>query len=180
MAEGKKQKDPRKYLRMSCPSCGAEQESIRVQCKQCGNDLHPDLDSEILATVRGNVQAFEEAYKEVKDPGKGNPYAPIDKAVNSLKRLYRHRDFPGMAEFIDHAGKLLLPYELKLMQRTLTANMVLLLMLVLFALLPLMAGWPPIIAGVMTLPVIGWGVIAFKAFRQYNAVKKKVNALDGE
>ena len=179
MAKGKKQKNLRKLLRMHCPSCGAEQESTRVQCKQCGHDLHPDLDSESLAKVNGEVKAYEEAYRDATDPKyKGNPYHPMDKAINSLKRLYRFRSFPGMADFIEAAGEQILPFQFQLMKRTLTANMVLLLILSLFALLPILAGWPLIIAGVMALPVVGWGVIAFKAYRQYAEVKRKVDALD--
>ncbi len=178
MAKAKKQDNLRKLLRTGCPKCAAEQDSTRVQCKVCGVDLHPDLDSETLAAVNGDVKAFEEAYKEVLEPGKGNPYHPLDRASNSLKRLYRNRSFPGMEAFLDAAGKLLLPHQLKLLQRTLVANMALLGILILFALLPIMAGWPLMIAGVMGLPVVGWGVIAFKAYRQYADVKKRVDALD--
>lgn len=177
MAKAKKQDNLRKLLRMHCPHCTAEQESIRVQCKQCGKDLHPEVDSEILAAVNGDIKAYEEAFKEAQDP-KGNPYHPIDKAINSLKRLYKHRSFPGIDKYVEAAGKQLLPFRLQLMKRTLTANMVLLMILAMFALLPIMIGWPLMIAGVMALPVIGWGVIAFKAYRQYADVKKQVDALD--
>jgi|GEM_PF-3051658 len=179
MAKDKKQKNARKFLRMNCPNCGASQDSSRVQCGSCNHDLHPDLDSETIAKVGGEVAAWEEAFKLVQDPGKANPYQPIDRAVAIMRRLSHHRDFPGMGDFLKEAGRQLLPYEVQLMKRTLNANLVLLGILLMFATLPLMIGWPPIVAGLMLLPVVGWGTITFKAFRQYSSAKKKLDALEG-
>lgn len=180
MAKEKKQKNLRKLLRARCPNCSADQDSTRVQCKVCGSDMHPDVDSETLASISGDVKAYEEAFKEVVEPGKGNPYNPIDRALGSLKRLHKNRSFPGMEAFLSAARDQLLPHQLNLLKRTVTANMALLGILMLFALLPILIGWPLMIAGVMALPVVGWGVIAFKAYRQYAEVKKRVDALDTE
>lgn len=179
MAKDKKQKNARKSLRMNCPQCGASQDSTRVQCGSCNKDLHPDLDSETLAKVGGDVAAWEEAFKMVQDPDKATPYQPIDQAVAIMKRLSHHRGFPGMAPFLKEAGLQLLPYEVALMKRTLNANLVLLGILIMFATLPLMIGWPLIIVGLMLLPVVGWGTITFKAYRQYSSAKSKLDALEG-
>ncbi len=178
MVKIKKQDNPRKLLRTWCPDCSAEQDSIRVKCKVCNTDLHPGVDSETLASIQTDVRAYEEAYKAVLEPNKGNPYHPLDRALSSLSSLYKNRSFPGMQAFLDGAGKQLLPHRLQLLKRTLVANVALLGILILFALLPVLIGWPLMISGVMALPVVGWGVIAFKAYRQYAEVKKKVDALD--
>lgn len=158
-----KQKNARKHLRVQCGNCGNTQDSLRVQCSSCKADLHPDVSSQDLARIKGDVEALEEALVAAENPG-ANPYGPVDTAYQQLKALDLHPDYPGLQAYLAAVRQKLLPFKIALLQRTLKANLVFLVVLTMFPIVPLLVGWPPLLSGLMTLPVLVWGGISVKAY----------------
>ena len=163
----KKQKSLRKHFLMHCSACNTQQSSLREQCSHCGAQLHADLEPEEVQETIEKVEAMEAAMKRVANPDKGNPYGPVDEGFKRLKSLQRHAGFPGMQNFLDDVRSRLLPFKVAILKRTFKANVVFLVILALFPVLPLALGWAPMVVGLLTLPVLAWGGITFKAWRDY-------------
>jgi Flp pilus assembly protein protease CpaA len=58
-------------------------------------------------------------------------------------------------------------------QMMLTMNVVICVLLFAFAILPLLAGWDPVITGLMLLPAIIWLAITWRMYREYKRRSKK-------
>lgn len=162
-----KQKSLRKHFLMHCSACKTQQSSLREQCTKCGERLHADLEPEEVKETVEKVEAMENAMKSVADPDKGNPYGPVDEAYKRLKSLKRHEGFPGMGNFLEEVRGRLLPFKVAILKRTFKANVVFLLVLAFFPILPLALGWPIMVTALLFLPVVAWGGITFKAWRDY-------------
>ena len=166
MAKGK-QKSLRKHFLMHCGACNTQQSALREECTKCGEGLHADLESEEVEYVVEKVGGMEKAMQAVANPDKGNPYGPVDDAYRRLKGLARFESFPGMKNFLEDVRSRLLPYKIAILKRTFKANIVFLIVLALFPLVPLLVGWPLLVSGLLFLPVLAWGGITFKAWRDY-------------
>lgn len=166
MAKGKT-KSLRKHFLLHCGACNTQQSALRAVCTHCGEALHPDLEPEELEAIVDKVGAMEAAMKVVGEPQKGNPYGPVDDAYKRLKALARYDGFPGMNAFAAEIRARLLPHKVAVLKRTFNANVVFLLVLALFPVLPIIVGWPFMVTGLLCLPVLVWGGITFKAWRDY-------------
>jgi len=168
MGRNKGKKKNRKLLEMRCPECNAVQDSLRTDCQKCGAELHPGVTPETMMMAHVEVEAVEEAIRQVKSPPKkGSPYGPMDTAYKCLKGLDTYHHIPGMEAYITAIRGELQPYKVALLKRTYNANLIFMVVLVLFPLVPLLMGWPIMITALMGLPVLAWGAIVLKARRDY-------------
>lgn len=161
---------------MRCPNCNAKQDSLGANCTECKAELHPEVKPEWLMAANVEVNATEEAMKIVRNPpAKGSPYAPLDTAYRCLKGLDAYLEFQGMEAYIAGIRAELLPHRVALLKRTYNANLVFMVVLVLFPLVPLLFGWPLMVTGLLGLPVIAWGFIVFKARRDYTRAQRDLD-----
>ncbi|MEM7040989.1 MAG: hypothetical protein AAF570_28755, partial [Bacteroidota bacterium] len=109
----------------------------------------------------------------------GNPYTRVDRCFKLIKILRAFDHIPGMHEFLSKHREKLIPYKVNVLRSTVKANFVFMGLLLVFPLVPLLVGWPPIIPLLMLLPTTVWGIVTFKARRDLikaEAELAKINA----
>ena len=166
-----KTENPRLLLRMACPQCKTKQDSLSDTCTNCKEPLHPDHPDAAVLQATIEVAAVEEALKQVHNPPQGSPYGPMDAAYSCLRGLSEFEHIPGMTAFIAANRQELAPYKVAILKRTLTANLYFMGLLLFFALVPLLFGWPLLIVGLMGLPVIAWTFILRKAYLDHQKAR---------
>lgn len=174
----KKPKNRRKLLRMNCPACGAGQNSLHPKCTSCGETLYTDADS--IGQVSDMVDTLEELLRFLETPTMraGSPYKPVDRSFGLLRDLRRYMAVPGMPDYLKTSRRTLLPFKVRLLRNQLKANVIFAVVLVAFPTLPLVLGWPPMIALLMLMPAAVWLVVTGKAWIDLNKAKKELNALE--
>jgi hypothetical protein len=172
-------KSRKKSFRVDCGSCHATQDSLRYACAQCKQRLYTNVEQDELEGVVANVAEMEAILSELEKPSpqKGNPYDPVDKAWSVYRGLRRFQFLPGMPAYLDGVLEALLPFKVKLLQRTVKANWMFLVVLVIFPIVAALFGLPMMIVGLLALPPFGWLWVALKAGNDLKKTKAKLTQI---
>ena len=175
----KSPKSRKKSFRVDCGSCHATQDSLRFACAQCKQRLYTNVDEAELDLVVANVAQMEAILVELEQPGprKGNPYEPVDKAWEFYRALRKFHFLPGMPAYLDNVLEALLPFKLKLLQRTVKANWMFLIVLVEFPIVAALFKMPLMIVGLLALPAVVWLMVALKAGNDLKKTKLKMDQI---
>lgn len=162
----KSPKSRTKLLRVQCGLCKATQDSLNSTCIACQQPLYTNMTAEELEALRSQVTSLEENldFLERGERPKNNPYTPYDGAKTAIQALQKASFIPGMKDYLAATRPLLLPHKVAILYATLKANIVFAFVLLAFALIPALLGWPPMVTGLMLLPALVWLGIIYKTY----------------
>jgi hypothetical protein len=171
-------KNRTKVLRVACGMCKATQDSLNAKCTQCGHPLYSNMDEPELQQIRAWVNAAEEGLQKIEneEKTKSNPYLHYDAVREALRELRAHAYLPGMTEYLAAARKVLLPYQVRLMENTTKANIVFCVVLTLFAAIPILLGWPSIVSTLMLMPALVWLGLTLRTVGKLKKTKAELKA----
>jgi hypothetical protein len=167
-------KNRKKAFRVHCPNCHASQDSLSFACVQCGKRLYSNMEADELQGVTDKVKVMEGLLDQMENPGKGNPYAPMDKAWETYRGLRSFTYLPGMPYYLDRVMEVLLPLKMRLLQRTVKANWVFLVVLGAFPLVTLAFGMHAMVTGFLALPALAWLLVTLRAARDLQKTKARL------
>ncbi|MFN8397417.1 MAG: hypothetical protein U0176_22530 [Bacteroidia bacterium] len=183
----KSPKNRKKYFRVHCANCHATVDSLLYTCPQCRNRLYTNMEEGELQLIEEKVAEMEEHLVALEGPppskqkpGESNPYQPLDQAWAVYRSLRTHSYLPGMTAYLDRVLEALLPFKLRLQERTLRANWVFLIILVAFPVLTLAIGMKPMIVGLLALPAIVWAIVTFRAARDLRLTKARLAQISSD
>lgn len=166
-----------KLLRVACPNCKAQQDSLNAVCAQCSNSLYSNLSAEELSGTRAKVEALEAVLERIEQgkTDRKDPYKDHDDARKLLKELKGRDYLPGMKDYLAAGRKIQLPFQIHLMGRTVRANIVFSFILLGFAALPFLFKWEFSVSGLMMLPALIWIGITVKAWLSLRKVVREAS-----
>jgi hypothetical protein len=146
--------------------CKSTQDSLNVSCSHCGNALYTNMEATELAHVKSQVQDLEDRLRKIElgEKGKANPYEHHDAARQLVKTLKGVAYLPGMPAYLAAVRQVMLPYQVRLLENTMRANLVFCAILAGFALLPMALGWPFSVTGLMLMPALVWVGVTLRAY----------------
>jgi hypothetical protein len=165
-----------KAFRVDCVNCHSTQDALRFACSACQQRLYTNMEEAELQAVGAQVAAMEQALAQVEapQPAKGSPYAPIDSAWAAYKALRGYTYIPGMVHYLDRVLEVLLPIKVRLLERTLKANWVFLVVLVAFPLVTLVFRMHWTMPIMLLLPAIVWLLVTLKARSELVRTRKRL------
>jgi hypothetical protein len=168
-----------KFLRVQCGLCQATQDSLNSRCIACQQPLYTNMSPEELEALRGQMTVLEDNldFLERGERPKGSPYSPYDTAKAALQALQKSSFIPGMQDYLAATRPLLLPHKVAILYSTLKANIIFAFVLLGFALIPALLGWPMMVTGLMLLPALAWLGIIYKT---YSSLKRARTELEGQ
>lgn len=162
----------RKLLKRNCPHCKSVQDLFADDCRQCGQSMLVEGESEIRDRIAALVDDVEASVDELES-GKAlaGAYKQLDRAAKALRVLKTYDTLPGMNAYTDACKAILQPHRLQSLQSTLKGNLVMMGLLLIFPMVPILFGWKIQIIGLMLLPSLFWAGITFKAWRDLKRAK---------
>lgn len=167
-----KPQNRRKLLKRKCPHCQSVQDLFADDCRQCGQPLLVEGESEIRNRIAALVDDVEASIDELES-GKAlaGAYKQLDRAAKALRVLKTYDTLPGMTAYTDAAKAILQPHRLQSLQSTLKGNLIMMGLLLVFPMVPILFGWNIKVIGLMFLPSLFWAGITFKAWRDLQRAK---------
>jgi hypothetical protein len=155
-----------KLLRVPCGMCKATQDSLSSHCSACRNPLYTNMQPEELEVLRQHVATLETNldFLERGERPKNSPYAPYDAAKAATQALQAASYIPGMKDYLAATRRVMLPSKVAILYSTLKANIIFAFVLLAFALIPALLGWPAMVTGLMLLPALVWLGIIYKTY----------------
>jgi hypothetical protein len=124
------------------------------------------MTEEELIPVRDAIDSLELVLNRIEQgqSPRQDPYSDHDLALKQIRDLKRHQFIPGMSAYLAACKKVLLPFRIGLMEKTLRANLVFCLVLLGFAAAPMLLKWPSSVTFLMCLPAAVWIFVTLKAY----------------
>jgi RNA polymerase subunit RPABC4/transcription elongation factor Spt4 len=160
----KKPKNRRKLLRTKCLKCHQVEDSLQVNCSNCGNAFFTEDSMDLLNDLQSDVSELEILLASLEDPDvkHQNPYTPVDNSFRLIRKLRSNQQIPGMSDYLVAAREVLLPYKVGVLRKTLRANSLVLVMLCLFPIVPLFLGWALMVPLLLALPPLVWAYLLWR------------------
>lgn len=179
-------KNPRKAFRVACVNCHTTQDSLRHACTACAKPLYSNMTAEEMAEVLAKVdqmEAFMAAFEGKAavaegDKKKSNPYTPMDKAWEGYRALRGYTYIPGMVPYLDSILLQLLRLKVPLMERTVKANSIFLVVMLAFPLVTLIFGLHWTVSVLLLLPAVMWLFITLKARKDLQRTRDRLHQLE--
>jgi hypothetical protein len=169
----KKPKNRRKLLRTQCKDCHQVEDSLQASCSKCGNAFFTPDSLDLLSELNTDVDALEALLTGLENPDvkHKNPFTPVDESFKLIRKLRSNLQIPGMQEYLEQARGVLLPYKVAVLDRARRANILVLVMLCTFPVIPLLLGWAPEVVALLALPAAVWGYLLWRSGKDLQKAK---------
>lgn len=175
-------KSRRKILRIACANCHATQDSLHYACKQCDKPLYSNMAQDEMKIVHAEVEHLEECLKEIEKPAEkhANPYIPMDKAFKHYQAIRPFAYLPEMPNYLDRVLEVLIPLKITVLRKTVRANLIFAVVLILFPLISFIAGMHWMLGVTLMLPVIVWVFVTLRAINDLRRAEKHFEKISTE